>query len=264
MVACSPLEKLQSRAIFQINNQAAVQANLQQDNMQEVWIAFNSKASGEPVRLHGLWQPADQAETAPIALYLHGARWDVANSAFRIRELQSLGFSVLAIDYRGFGKSAAPYPTETYAYEDALAAWQWLASQYPQKPRYIYGHSLGGAIAIDLASKVSDESGIVVEGTFTSIPDVFSTFKWGWLPITPIITQRFQSIDKVHKIGSPILVIHGSNDRLILPTLGQKLYNAAAEPKRFILIEGGTHRSTQKVGSEQLKEAMVEFFKLSP
>ena len=70
------------------------------------------------------------------------------------------------------------------AYEDARAAWDWLGrSSYPQARRYLFGHSLGGAIAVNLATEVDDAAGLIVEGTFTSIPDVFGSMKWGWLPL---------------------------------------------------------------------------------
>lgn len=124
------------------------------------------------------------------------------------------------------------------AAEDAHAAWDWLGQRHPQAARYIFGHSLGGAIAIDLAREVKDEKGVMVEGTFTSIPEVLSTFKWGWLPVSALITQRFESVRKVSEIGSPLLVVHGSQDSLIAPALGRKLYDAAQEPKRFVLVEG--------------------------
>jgi alpha-beta hydrolase superfamily lysophospholipase len=94
-----------------------------------------------------------------VLLYLHGARWNVAGSSGRMRRMHELGFSVLGIDYRGFGKSSAGLPSEASAAEDARAAWDWLAAQHPNSPRYIFGHSLGGAIAIDLASQVHDAAG---------------------------------------------------------------------------------------------------------
>jgi alpha-beta hydrolase superfamily lysophospholipase len=111
-----------------------------------VWIPFTSAESGEAVRLHGLWlgQPAVDA---PVLLYLHGARWDVRGSAPRMRRMHELGFSVLGIDYRGFGRSTAGLPSEALAGEDARAAWQWLATRAPGAPRVVFGHSLGGAIA---------------------------------------------------------------------------------------------------------------------
>src|ERR1700761_5038291 len=153
------------------------------EGMDDVWIDYQSSLTGEPVRLHGLWLggPHDTAKT-PVMLLLHGARFNVVGSAPRIRRMHDLGFSVLAIDYRGFGKSSKALPSEDSAREDAFAAWQWLAAHHPDQPRYIFGHSLGGAIGIDLASRVKDEQGVIVESTFTSIADVASSFKWGWLP----------------------------------------------------------------------------------
>jgi hypothetical protein len=148
------------------------------------------------------------------------------------------------------------------AYEDAHAAWNWLAAQHGGRPRYIFGHSLGGAIAIDLASRVEDEQGVIVEGTFTSIPDVASSMKWGWLPVGPLITQRFESVKKVAKLHSPLLVVHGSDDALIHSELGRRLYEAATGRKKFVLVEGGSHFSTMAVGQAQYREALAQFFSL--
>jgi len=169
---------------------------------------------------------------------------------------------VLAIDYRGFGKSTPGLPSEDLAYEDARAAWDWLAAKYPQRPRYIFGHSLGGAIAIDLAAKVQDERGTIVEGTFTSIPDLASTMKWGLLPVGPLITQRFEAVNKVARIGSPLLVVHGGSDNLINSELGRKLYEAAQGRKQFVLVEGGSHFSTMSMGAAQYREALADLFSL--
>jgi len=257
---CATLDTKQREWIFQPSDRSwgGPQST---EGMEDVWIAFQSESSGKPERLHGLWLPHGRAD-APVLLYLHGARWNVSGSSGRIRRMQELGFSVLAIDYRGFGRSSAGLPSEATAAEDARAAWDWLAQQHPGKPRYIFGHSLGGAIAIDLARKVPDEQGTIVEGTFTSIPDVVSTFKWGWLPVSGLITQRFDSVRKVAEIGSPLLVVHGSEDSLILPALGRKLFEAAQEPKQFVLVEGGSHHSTNTMGQALYREAVASFFQL--
>ncbi|WP_298208042.1 alpha/beta fold hydrolase [Acidovorax sp.] len=260
---CATLDTKQREWIFQPSDRSWGGAQSTED-MEDVWIDFQSSASGKAERLHGLWLPHDQVgqADAPVLLYLHGARWNVTGSAGRIRRMQALGFSVLAIDYRGFGQSSAGLPSEETAAEDARAAWDWLAQTKPNKPRYIFGHSLGGAIAIDLARQVPDEQGTIVEGTFTSIPEVVSTFKWGWLPVSGLITQRFDSVRKVSEIGSPLLVVHGSQDSLIQPSLGRKLYEAAAEPKRFVLVEGGSHHNTNAVGRGLYREAVASLFKL--
>jgi alpha-beta hydrolase superfamily lysophospholipase len=262
-VGCSTLDQRQRAWIFQPSDRAwGGTAELARD-MDDVWVEFESKVTGEPVRLHGLWLASEMRPTdGPVLLYLHGARWNVAGSSPRIRRMQELGFSVLAVDYRGFGKSTAALPSEDMAYEDARVAWDWLAARYPQRPRYIFGHSLGGAVAIDLAAKVQDEQGTIVEGTFTSIPDVASSMKWGWLPIGPLITQRFESVRKVGRLGAPLLVVHGDNDNLINVELGRKLYEAAQGRKRFLLVEGGSHFSTMSVGLGKYREALADLFSL--
>ncbi|HEY8357728.1 MAG TPA: alpha/beta fold hydrolase [Ramlibacter sp.] len=261
-MGCSHLDEQQREWIFQPSDRSwGGSAELAQD-MEEVWIPFQSQVTDAPARLHGLWLEAEASPRAPVLLYLHGAKWNVSGSAPRIRRMHDLGFSVLAIDYRGFGKSSPGLPSEDMAYEDARAAWDWLATKYPDRPRYVFGHSLGGAIAIDLASRVADEQGVIVEGTFTSIPDVASTFKWGWLPLGPLITQRFESVKKVAKVGSPLLVVHGANDRLIQSALGRRLYEAATGRKHFLLVEGGSHHSTMAVGVAQYRAALADFFRL--
>ncbi len=265
LAGCATLDEKQRQWIFQPSDRSWSGGSLAAEDMDDVWIEFTSAETGEPVKLHGLWHPHPdlrQRADAPVLLYLHGARWNVTGSAFRIRRMQELGFSVLAVDYRGFGKSTQQLPSEKLAAEDARAAWDWLAQRHPERPRYIFGHSLGGAIAIELARQVQDERGTLVEGTFTSIPDVVSTFRWGWLPISPLITQRFESVSKVADIGSPLLVVHGSEDRLIKPELGQKLFEAARGPKAFVLVEGGSHHNTNSVGQPQYRQALAELFGL--
>ncbi|MDP3825294.1 MAG: alpha/beta fold hydrolase [Polaromonas sp.] len=262
LAGCSTLDERQRAWIFQPSDRSWSGGLAAAEGMEDVWIAFKAKASGdEQATLHGLWLRADQPK-APVLLYLHGARFNVTGSAPRMRRMQELGFSVLGVDYRGFGKSTQALPSEESAYEDARAAWDWLARKYPDRPRYVFGHSLGGPIAIHLATEVNDESGTIVEGTFTSIADVVSTSKWGWMPVSLLITQRFEAARKVGRIGSPLLVVHGGEDRLIAPDLGRKLFDAAAQPKLFMLVEGGSHHNTNSVGQAQYRQALAQLFRL--
>lgn len=268
LAGCSTLDEKQRAWIFQPSDRTWSGGALAAKGMDDVWIDFNAKdgSQAEPhkVRLHGLWLAADKqaVNKSPVMLYLHGARYNVTGSAPRMRRMQELGFSVLAIDYRGFGKSTNELPSEASAYEDAHAAWDWLANKYPGRPRYIFGHSLGGPIAINLATEVDDESGTIVESTFTSIADVVGNSQWGWLPVSLFITQRFEAVRKVGKIGSPLLVVHGGEDHLILPDLGRKLFAAAAEPKLFVLVEGGSHHDTNLIGLPQYRTAIAQLFSL--
>lgn len=279
LAGCATLDEKQRAWIFQPSDRSWSGGVAAAEGMDDVWIDFTDKNNGKAARLHGLWLPAEEAEAtvvspliektastndkSPVLLYLHGARFNVTGSAPRMRRMQELGFSVLAIDYRGFGKSTGLLPSESSAYEDARVAWDWMAKKYPNRQRYIFGHSLGGPIAINLASEVADESGTIVEGTFTSIADVVSSSQWGWMPVSLLITQRFEAVNKVSQIGSPLLVVHGGEDRLILPDLGRKLYEAAAEPKQFVLVEGGSHHNTNQVGQAQYREALARLMKIN-
>jgi hypothetical protein len=150
------------------------------EGMDDVWMS-STRATGQPTRLHGLWLAAERPG-APVLLYLHGARWNVTGSAMRIRRMQELGFSVLAIDYRGFGKSSAGPAQRSMAAEDARAAWDWLASSTPRRRATSSAIRWAAPSPSTWPPRSRDERGVMVEGTFTSIPDVASTMKWGWLP----------------------------------------------------------------------------------
>ncbi len=268
LTGCTAVDKQQRSSIFEPDNRSwPISAELA-SQFKDVWINYDSTVTGQPAKLHGLWLPADAkqpgwsgAAQAPLLLFLHGAHWNVTASSERIQHMQKLGFSVLAIDYRGFGKSTPGLPSETMAYEDTRAAWNWLGAQHPGQPRYIFGHSLGGAMAIELASKVSDEAGTIVECTFSSIADVFAaTSEWGWLPMDALMTQPFASVDKVARVGAPLLVVHGTKDTRVPFPLGQKLYAAAVQPKTFVQIDGGTHEGTNALADAQYKIALRQLF----
>jgi uncharacterized protein len=261
LAGCATLDEKQRQWIFQPSAGQPAGLPTHADGLQDVWIEHRSAESGNMLRLHALWMPQPRAD-APVLLYLHGARRNVWGSTLRMRNMHQLGFAVLALDYRGFGQSSAELPSEAGVLEDSRAAWQWLAREQPQRPRYIFGHSLGGAIAVQLATEVHDARGLIVEGTFTSIADVFRTFKWGWLPVTPLITQRFDSAQKITQVRVPILVVHGSEDSLIRPELGRALYERAPAPKRFVLVEGGTHYSTNGIGQALYRDALRDLFGL--
>jgi pimeloyl-ACP methyl ester carboxylesterase len=264
---CGTLDTQQRKWIFQPSKDSWWGGRDSATGMQDVWIDFRSRVTGQPVRLHGLWLGQDRPD-APVLLYLHGARWNVAGSVFRMRRMHELGFAVLGIDYRGFGRSTDTLPSEATAYEDARAAWDWLTAHGAAHPashqaaRFIFGHSLGGAIAVDLAARVDDEAGLILEGTFTSVPAVVKTMRWGWLPLGPLITQRFDAASRIGHIQAPVLVIHGSEDRLIPPQLGRALYEQARGPKRFVLVEGGSHHDTHAVGQAAYRIALQELFSL--
>ena len=103
---------------------------------------------------------------------------------------------------------------------------------------------------------------MILEGTFTSIDELFRTLRWGWLPVTMLISERFDSLAAMPKIKAPVLVVHGSEDSLVPSRFGRALYERATAPKRFVLVDGGTHYSTNGRGSEQYRQALRELFGL--
>jgi alpha-beta hydrolase superfamily lysophospholipase len=256
---CSVLDEKQRQWIFQPSDQTWWGGVSAAEGMQDVWIELGSRGGDAPPRLHGLWLPQPRAD-APVLLYLHGARWDVRGSSPRMRRMHELGFSVLGIDYRGFGRSSAALPSEASALEDAKAAWDWLAREHARNRRLIFGHSLGGAIAVQLAAQAPDAAGLIVENSFTSIPDVYKTLRFGWLPLTPLITQRFDAGERIASVRAPVLVVHGSEDTLIKPELGRALYERAPAPKRFVLVEGGSHHNTNALAQGAYREAIADLF----
>jgi alpha-beta hydrolase superfamily lysophospholipase len=223
---------------------------------EERWIPVG--ANGD--RLHAYWAPADDAQ-APVLLYLHGARWNLTGSVTRIERWRKMGFHVLAIDYRGFGKSTDASPSEQLAYEDAEAAWDHLAKAEPARPRYIVGHSLGGAIAAELATRRADASGLVLEATFTSIRDMVEQTAWRFVPVGLVLTQEFDTLSKVPRLRVPTLIVHGTGDKVVPYEMGERLYAAAAGPKRFIRVEGGSHHNLSSLAADQYRAAMRELFR---
>lgn len=222
---------------------------------EERWIPVG----GNGDRLHAYWAPADD-KAAPVLLYLHGARWNLTGSVTRIERWRKMGFTVLAIDYRGFGKSTQASPSEQLAYEDAEAAWDYLARVEPARSRYIVGHSLGGAIATELAMRRPDASGLVLEATFTSIRDMVEHTAWRYVPVGLILTQEFDTLSKVPRLRLPTLIVHGTRDSVVPYEMGERLYAAAAGPKRFIRVEGGSHHNLSAVAADQYRAALRELF----
>ena len=213
--------------------------------------------------LHFWYVPQAEAKRAPTVLYLHGARWNMNGSVFRISRWHDLGFNVLAVDYRGFGRSTDLLPSEDSAAEDTRVAFDELRRRQPDPARrYLYGHSLGGALAIELASELPQDefAGLIVEATFTSIPDLVRGMRWGWIPgIGLVVTQRFDSSERIGRVTAPLLVLHGTEDSIVPHTMADQLYErAGSRTKRIVKIEGGSH-SGARGGNKSFREAVLAF-----
>jgi uncharacterized protein len=227
-------------------------------------------ANGHRVHMWHVQQPL-HAASAPTVLYLHGARWNMNGSVFRIARWHELGFNVLAVDYRGFGRSTELLPSEESATEDVQAAFEELKRRQPDPTRrYIYGHSLGGALAIDLAAReLKDDpglvAGVIIESTFTSIPDVVRGMKWGWVPgLGLAVTQPFDSMAKIRQVRTPLLLLHGTADSVVPHSMADALFAAAGSAeKRLVKIDGGTHSGSSRSGGSLYRDAVLAFLQRS-
>jgi fermentation-respiration switch protein FrsA (DUF1100 family) len=274
LTACGTvaLQHEESRLTFRVVRETPAWYTGMPDGVREFDLPV---AGAEGVQhIHAWWWPAASGRAdAPAILYLHGARWSLPGQLFRIEELRDFGFSVLAIDYRGFGKSDGDIPTEKTVYEDAHAAWNWLAAQQSDPGRrFIYGHSLGGAVAIDLAASLNGDgdassrpplaAGLIVESSFTTLEDMAKSLTYPWLPVGLVLSQKFDSIGKITKVNLPVLIVHGAADHFVPARFSEALYQAAPGAKKLLLIDGGTHNNSMRTGASQYRDALRELFGL--
>jgi fermentation-respiration switch protein FrsA (DUF1100 family) len=190
-------------------------------------------------RLHGWYVPAKNPRA--VVLFAHGNagnithRVDVADGLANL-----LGASVLVFDYRGYGRSEG-HPSERGVLSDARAARAWLAQRagVDESEIVLMGESLGGAVMVDLAAS-DGARGLVLENTFTSLPDV-AAYHYPFLPVRLVMRSQLDSARKIRDYHGPLLQFHGDMDTIIPFKLGQKLFDAANQPKRLVVIPFADH-----------------------
>ncbi|KJJ63479.1 alpha/beta hydrolase [Pseudomonas sp. Choline-3u-10] len=263
-VGCSMLEQKERELVFRIEPGTASWYRGLPNGVDE--LELSAPAFGDSQNIHAWWWPADERD-APAILYLHGSRWNLTGHLFRLEQIRSLGFSVLAIDYRGFGQSLGELPSEASVYEDARIAWDHLKTLQPDADkRLIYGHSLGGAVAVDLAAELGREAerrgeapearALIVESTFTSLADIATEVTDTPWPVRWLVSQKFDSIDKIDQVGMPLLLVHGTADQYVPARFSEELFAAAQNPKQLLLIEGGNHNNAMRVGRRAYADAV--------
>lgn len=204
-----------------------------------------SLKEADPDQHVAIWWLPHASPEAPTLLYLHGTFRNLFGNLRKIEALRSAGFSVLAVDYRGWGESSVRTPSEQSITADAHVAWAELKKRQPNaKKRVIYGHSLGSAVATDLASRLqspSDYGGLVLESAFTSFNDVASSVGWMGRLLNMLYPDRFDSLGKIASVQGPLLMLHGHLDDTIPIHLGERLFAAANPPKQWLTIENAKH-----------------------
>ncbi len=225
------------------------------------------RASGATETLALWWLPhADP--TAPTLLYLHGTFRNLYLNLPKIDALREAGFAVLAVDYRGWGDSAPIVPDEASIHADAARAWAELRRRQPLPGRrVIFGHSMGGAVAVHLASGLHggrDYGALVLESTFTRLPDVASEAGFLGRVAASLTTLEFDSISRIGRIDAPLLMLHGSADKTVPVELGRRLRDAAAPGVRWVEIPGGTHSRLHSEAPAAYRGALHELMKTLP
>ena len=192
--------------------------------------------TSDGVRLHAWFLPAPAARGALV--FCHGNAGNIEHRLHAARVFLDMGLSVLLFDYRGYGASEG-HPSEDGTYLDAEAAYDALLGE-PGVARdriVIYGESLGAAVAIELALR-REVAAVVTESGFTSLPTLGSKL-YPWLPVRLLSRFRYDSLSKVGSLSSPLLIIHSPDDEIVPYAHGQRLFEAAREPKQFLETEGG-------------------------
>lgn len=214
--------------------------------------------TSDKVKLNAWFLPC---KNAPYTLiFCHGNAGNIGHRLEKLKFFHGLGLNVLIFDYRGYGHSSGS-ASEQGIYRDAQAAYEYLLSRKVPPERIIsYGESIGGAVAVDLASK-NKIGALVVADTMTSskemVKELFIIIPY-W-----VFSSRFDSLSKIPKITVPKLMVHSINDEIVPYSLGRRLYEAAPEPKEFLKIRGG-HNSCFFESKGIIHDRMSDFLKRLP
>ncbi len=210
-------------------------------------------SSANGLKISAVHFPNPQAKYT--ILYSHGNAEDLSGILWVMGEILESGFAVFAYDYQGYGTSQGK-PSEYNSYRDIEAAYNYLTLQLgvPAKQIIVYGRSVGGGPAIDLASRQT-VGGLVVESSFVSAFRVLTR-----IPILPF--DKFVNIDKIGKVRSPVLVIHGKADEVVRFWHGEQLFGASNEPKLNFWVEGAGHNDLMDVAGDRYAETLRKFAKL--
>jgi fermentation-respiration switch protein FrsA (DUF1100 family) len=216
-------------------------------------ILFQSE---DGVNLHGWYVPTPGARAT--LLWFHGNAGNLSHRLDNIQRLLSLNFNIFIFDYRGYGKSEGE-PDEKGIYKDSQAAYNKILELegVSVDSLFLFGRSLGGICAVETALNNSAR-GLILESTFTSASDMSRKI----MPLIPLgwaIRSKLDAINNVPKLKLPKLFLHGDRDEVVPFDLGRKLYEAAADPKSFYIIQGAGHNDTYIMGGRDYYNALDDF-----
>jgi len=212
--------------------------------------------AADGVRLHAWWVPAPHARTT--LLLLHGNAGNISHRLDKLAMLAECDASVLLLDYRGYGRSEGT-PSEAGTYLDAAAAYDWLRARgVPAAQIAVYGESLGGPIAVDLAAN-HDVGYLVLESTPSSIAGV-ARHHYPWLPVEWFLSAQYDALSRLPRVRAPLLILHSPTDEIVPFAMAEQLYAAAPGEKRLVRLAGG-HNDAFVIAAPVYQAALRDFLR---
>lgn len=217
---------------------------------EDVWLT-----TADGVRINGWFIPSG----GPIVLFCHGNAGNLSHRSEKLAILRELGASVFIFDYRGYGRSEG-LPNERGTYFDAEAAYAYLAPK--SKPIFVYGESLGSAIAVELATK-HPVAGVILEEPFLSVAAVGRNM-FPYLPVGLLVRNKYDTLSKIAGIHAPLLILHSRNDEMFPYAHAERLFAAAREPKQLVELRG-SHNDAFLTSAETYRTALRTYLaRLTP
>lgn len=226
-----------------------------QQQVDDIWLLTR-----DGVKINAFYH--SNPKSKQVLLCFHGNAENIGYGLDHLREMAALDTNILAVDYRGYGRSEGK-PDEAGVYLDADAAYDYLTQQKNFRPQDIilYGHSLGGAVAVNLASR-RPCGGLIVESSFTSARDMAKRMFSASL-IAYVVKSRFDSEELIREVHAPILIAHGTRDETVPFEMGEELFRAAPEPKKFYRVVGAGHNDVMEVGGGDYMACLKSFVESS-
>ena len=216
-------------------------------------VAFDTE---DGLRLAGWFVPPRGADRRTAVLVFNG---NAGNRSYRAPlgdALAAHGFAVMLLDYRGYGGNPGQ-PTEAGLRIDALAALAYLEARMEDAPIVYFGESLGTGVAVELALE-RPPAALILRSPFTSLTDI-GRMHYPFLPVGLLLTDRFPSLDRIGAIECPLLVIAGERDRIVSASFSRRLFDAAPQPKRLLMIPGVGHNDDELLAGDTMIREIVDF-----
>jgi len=213
-------------------------------------------------KLHGWWIPNPGSQR--VLLFCHGNYGNISYNLERLQFHHSLGFSIFAFDYRGYGQStaSAQYPSEKSTYADVESAWHYLIHerQIASERITVCGHSMGGAIAINLAVHHPEIASLIIKSSFTTMKAAIDAKKtYRFFPVEQLLQHPFDSLSKVKNLKVPVLYVHGDQDFDVPADMSKTLYTATPEPKTLWIAPGADHNNISAVQHDAYAAVITAF-----